>query len=143
MSITTSIVINAEPEVIWDILMDHEKYSEWNPFIYELKGQFHLGGNLEVTMKNGDKSMSFKPEVIAFQQNKTFAWKGKLFLPRIFDGSHYFELEKVKEGTRLIHREEFKGILVWPILKMIGKETKENFKAMNLALKSRVEMYSS
>lgn len=139
MSIQTSILINAEPEAIWAVLMQPESFPEWNPFIQELTGDLELGGKLVVELKNGEKTMTFKPKVIAFEENKVFAWKGKLLLPWIFDGSHYFELEKVDGGTRLIHREEFKGILVWPILKMIGTETQNNFEAMNRALKTRVE----
>ena len=31
--IKTSIHINATKEKVWEILMDFEKYPEWNPFI--------------------------------------------------------------------------------------------------------------
>lgn len=43
-SITTEIEIAAPPDAVWAVLVDYDRYSEWNPFISKLsgdkKGQF-------------------------------------------------------------------------------------------------------
>ncbi|MHA2503012.1 MAG: SRPBCC family protein [Candidatus Kariarchaeaceae archaeon] len=139
MKLITSIEINASPEDVWNVLMDTDQYHQWNPFILRLEGEKSLGEKLEVELKNGEGTMKFTPKVIEMQEKEHFAWKGIMFLPRLFDGSHHFELAKTESGTRLTHWEEFKGIFVWPIMKMIGKQTENNFIAMNEALKEHVE----
>ncbi|OLS16738.1 MAG: hypothetical protein HeimC3_51580 [Candidatus Heimdallarchaeota archaeon LC_3] len=51
-----------------------------------------------------------------------------------------FEIEEINENQiRFVHKEQFKGILVWPILKLIGKKTQNSFNRMNKALKDRIE----
>ena len=55
-------------------------------------------------------------------------------------GKVEFELQENEDGlTEFIHSENFAGILVWPIMKMIGKTTENNFINMNNALKERPE----
>ncbi len=63
-----------------------------------------------------------------------------MFVNGLFDGEHYFVLEKIDaEKTRFIHSEQFSGFLTGIILKMIQEGTIRGFKAMNTALKIRVE----
>jgi hypothetical protein len=51
-----------------------------------------------------------------------------------------FEIEKINENQiKFVHKEKFRGILVWPLLKIIGKKTQKGFEDMNKALKERVE----
>ena len=42
-------------------------------------------------------------------------------------------------GTRFVQREEFRGVLVTPLLAWVGKSTLAGFKQMNEALKERAE----
>ncbi len=136
----TEIEINAPAERVWNILTDADQFSQWNPFIHELKGILSPGEKLEVVLgAPGQSKMTFKPEVLVFDQAKEFRWIGKLFVKGLFDGEHIFELQQRGEKTYLIHREEFTGILV-PLFKgMLEKETKPGFELMNQALKERAE----
>ena len=57
---------------------------------------------------------------------------GHVLVPRIFDGEHRFELVEAGEGrTRFIHSEQFRGILVGPMLRWIGEATEEGFRSMD------------
>ena len=38
-SISTKVRIHASPRRVWDVLMDFEKYPEWNPFVIEISGE--------------------------------------------------------------------------------------------------------
>ena len=38
LEIETKIRINASPKQVWDVLIDFERYPEWNPFIKSIKG---------------------------------------------------------------------------------------------------------
>ena len=138
--IRTEIEINAPKEKVWEVLMDFEKHSEWNPFIKSITGQSILGGKLEVLLTPPESNeMTFKPKVVGYREHEQFAWQGKLFIKGIFDGKHIFELSDSEGGCRLVHREEFGGILAGALLSKVGENTKKGFEAMNTALKERVE----
>lgn len=139
--IETSVTINAPVEKVWEILMAFENYADWNPFISRVEGSPVEGSNLKNTMHlEGMKPQVFKPVILKVRQDREFRWLGSMFFKGIFDGEHYFLLEKDGEGrTKVIHGENFSGILSGLVMRMIGEKTQTGFKAMNLALKNRVE----
>lgn len=140
-TIRTDITINAPIETVWECFMDFSQYSQWNPFIRSLNGEPIVGGRLEVVIQpEGQKAMAMKPVLLQNDQNKEFRWKGSLGIPGLFDGEHYFTVEKLgADTTRFIQGEKFSGILVRPIMAMVGNATLAGFKAMNQALKQRAE----
>ena len=140
-SIETSIEIDAPAVRVWEFFSDFERYPEWNPFVASLEGQVEVGERVEARLTPpGGKDMTFKPEVLAYDAERELRWLGHLLIPGLFDGEHQFLLEPIEgAGTRFIHRESFRGILVPLILKMIGESTRRGFEAMNAALKLRVE----
>lgn len=137
----TSIEIDATPERVWDVLMDFESYPEWNPFITSLTGVVEPGGRIAADLEPPEgKAMTIKPTVLRVEPTRELRWLGRLGLPRIFDGEHIFELTPTDDGgTHLVHREEFRGVLVSPLLAWVGKPTRAGFVAMNEALKVRAE----
>ncbi len=137
--IKTEIIIDANPEKVWKVLTDNTAYPEWNPFIVSMEGVLAKGNTIKNTMFSGGKNQTFKPVILAFEENKKFEWLGKLPLG-MFNGQHYFILEKVNQNqTKLSHGEYFSGWLRGLIMKQIGEETRANFVKMNTALKARVE----
>ena len=139
--IQTEIEIAASAPAIWAILTDFERYPEWNPFVREIRGHFKVGGGLEVTLAQpGSKAMTVKPRLIAIEQNRRFGWLGRLLVPHLFDGEHWYEIESLGEGhCRFKHYERFTGILLPFLRGMLDNKTKSCFEAMNRALKQRVE----
>jgi hypothetical protein len=137
----TEIDIGATPQEVWGHLIDFETYPNWNPFIKTISGELVVGSKLNASLQLPDKgAMTFKPTVLVANTNQEFRWKGKLLLPRIFDGEHYFIIEEKADGTsRFIQGETFKGILVHLIWPLIGKDTTNGFNAMNQALKVLAE----
>ena len=139
--IKTEIVVNASKEEIWNVLLDHKKYPEWNPFIKKITGTSVQGENLAVTIQSdGNEPMDFKPIVLINNENEEFRWKGKLIVKGVFDGEHYFILEKIDTNrTKFIQGENFSGILSGIFMLMIREDTEGGFNSMNMALKNRVE----
>lgn len=135
------IMIQASPETVWDILMDFEKYPDWNPFVRSIRGPAGIGTKLEVVLKlEGRKPATFKPKVLANQPHEEFRWLGKLLLPGIFEGEHILLIKSESEGSvKFIQQENFRGIFASAILRRIGPATQQGFEAMNRALKERAE----
>ena len=140
-NIQTEIKINAPKETVWQILIDFGGYPGWNPFIRKIKGKAVKGERLENHMYlPGQKPMVFKPRILELEEQKIFRWLGKLFFNGLFDGEHYFEIQEVDSNqVKLIHGENFSGLLVGLLMKKIEDNTLQGFQAMNQALKNRAE----
>ncbi|MFK7905333.1 MAG: SRPBCC family protein [Chitinophagales bacterium] len=134
--IKTAIQISASPKRVWEVFTNFEDYGNWNPFILSIEGNVKMGERIKINAGG----MRFKPEVLAFEENKELRWKGKFLFEGIFDGEHIFLIEDNKDGTVTFKQEEkFSGILVGLFAKKLDTETKEGFKQMNRKLKELAE----
>ena len=80
--ISSSIVIAAPQERVWDILTDFAAYPEWNPFMPAISGPIESGGKLSVRIHPpGGKAMAFTPTVLVAETNQELRCKGRLVLP--------------------------------------------------------------
>ena len=136
MILHTEISINATPEKIWNVLTDFNAYPTWNPLVKSLTGNVAVGNIIKVQLD----SMTFKPEVLVYDRNKEFEWKGHLLFKGLFDGKHRFLLQDNEDGTtQFVHSENFKGLLVPLMKKKLNTEVKASFEALNEALKEVAE----
>jgi hypothetical protein len=138
--IETSIEINATPKRVWAILTDFAGMARWNPFISSISGALIPGSRLSVQIvPSGKSAMRFTPTVLAVKPERELRWLGKLLLPGIFDGEHYFLLEPIGEKrTRFTHGEKFSGLLV-SVFGGTLSATEKGFEAMNVALRRQAE----
>lgn len=133
--IETSLDVPATPREVWAVLTDFASYPEWNPFITVADGNWEEGSRVNVTAGG----MKFSPEVLRFTPNEELRWKGKLLMPGIFDGEHYFLLSDGPDGTtHLRHGEIFTGVLTLVTKSLLYEKTKAGFVTMNEALARRV-----
>ena len=137
----TEIEIDAPVERVWDVFFDVENYPSWNPFIKSFKGQIERGKKFHVTIQTpGSPPMHFNPRCLKLDKPYELRWLGRLFIPRLFDGEHIFELKAlVGNKTRFVQREKFKGILVPFLWGGLKSKTKKGFVLMNQKLKELVE----
>lgn len=138
-TIETTEFIDAPPAKVWSILVDLDSYPDWNPFITEGKGEFRQDEKVELKMRPPEgREMTFRPRVLKVDPDAELRWKGRLLVPGIFDGEHYFKLDSEGEGTRLRHGEKFTGILPRFMSGMLSR-TETGFTSLNDALKKRAE----
>ena len=89
-TIATEITINASAEKVWNVLMNHDGYGEWNPFITEVTGEPVVGQTIAATIcLPGKKPMKFTPTVLKNDEAMEFRWLGSTFVKGLFDGEHY------------------------------------------------------
>ena len=106
--VTTSI--HADPEKIWGILTDAERYPAWNPTVTKVEGRIALGERLvmHVAMTAG---RAFPVTVAQLDLARRMIWKGGLPLG-LFTGVRTFTLTPRVDGTvDFAMREEFSGLL--------------------------------
>jgi len=141
MQIRTEIEINAPASVIWEILLDHASYHEWNPFITTLKGPLKVNEIINIVVSPPELSdVRFRAKVLVVDDERELRWRGNMFADLFFVGEHYLTLTDLGNGrTRFTHGEDFQGLF----LKFLARQmraTARGFVFMNQALKRRAEI---
>jgi hypothetical protein len=137
----TEISIAAPITKVWSILTDFNKWKEWNPIVKQASGVATLGSTLSITMRDGDgkDGMKYMPVVTNVEELKSFRWRAVMMVDFLFTNYKIFELEEIGSGTRLVHREEFSGILVPLFWSKLTTRAIPMLKSMNDALKTKAE----
>ena len=137
-SIETSIEIAASPESVWGALVEFDRYNDWNPMIQNIQAKPLVGSPVEFEVVLSEaKRMKFKAKMTQVDEPVELNWKGGSVL--LASGKHYFRIVQLGDNSvRLYHGEDFKGLLL-PLLVKKLKESTPVYRAMNEALKKRVE----
>ncbi len=140
--INEKVEVNAPVEKVWATLIDFASYSEWNSQLEYLGGEVKPNGQLHLKLSvAGAEPYEFKPTISHWEENQRFAWLARTGLPRIFDGEHFFELEKIDERSTLVtNREEYRGVLSLLMKNLpMMKGAPAGFEKMNRELKNYLE----
>jgi hypothetical protein len=140
-ALRTEIDITAGAERVWDVLTDFAAYAQWNPFIRQIDGVLAPRARLRVRIQPpGGRAMTFHPTVLRVEEGRHLSWRGRTFLPGLFDGEHTFDLEgAARDHVRFVHGEVFRGLLVPLLARTLRTTTRQGFEQMNAALKQRIE----
>jgi hypothetical protein len=137
----TEIESDGTPEEVWGVLSDLTAFSEWNPFIERIDGEFRVGAKLDVRLQPVDeRGITMHPTVLIVEPGRELGWIGHLMIPGVLDGEHRFTIEAAgPDRVRFVQSERFGGILL-PMLwkKLRDGGTARGFLAMNEALARRV-----
>jgi len=131
-------VILAPPDRVWKVLTYLDAYPEWNPFFVNAEGELVVGDSLEITMQPGGKDQqSFSPKLLALESGRKLVWRGRVWIPWLFDGEHSFTIERIdSRSVRFTQHEDFAGIFV-PFVSF--EPYHQGWELMNAALKRRAE----
>ncbi|UIR55200.1 SRPBCC domain-containing protein [Sphingobacterium sp. SRCM116780] len=141
INIESKITIHANIHAVWLVLADFNQYPTWSPTIKSFAEIPHVGKRSEVELEQPDgPGMTMRPLFLKIEPNEELRWKGRLLMNGLFDGEHYFILEKITDTeTILIQGEIFSGVFVRFFQKMINGATLNGFRLFNEAIKSRAE----
>lgn len=139
--IVHAIDIDAPIQKVWEILMDTDRYTEWNPLIRGIDGRLARGSRVTASFSAEGRTLNIKVDVTQCDGQK-LVWVGppQRLLHKLARGEHYFELVELEgERTRLFHGERFTGLLFEIPWKHIEKVVDPGYKAFNEALKAHAE----
>ena len=98
--------IGADPDAVWDVLADFERWPSWNPDVKAIAVSGDVVPGTEFKWKAGRASITSTIERV--ERPRLLAWTGRTFGT---SATHVYRLEASDGGT-LVHTEEsFEGWL--------------------------------
>jgi len=137
-TVSATIQIDAQPQAVWEVLTDLDRYPEWNPVFREASGQVAAGNRitLRTVLPANGRLRTVKPMISVAEPGTELRWAAGL--PGIIGGEHSFVLTPADGGTRLVQSETFRGLLVGLAGKTLAR-FEASYTALNEALKKRAE----
>lgn len=145
--LTEAITIDADPETVWSVLVDTDRYREWNPLI-RYDGLVREGARPRVRLSlPGLPAIYTRPRILSVEFERELRWRTRF--PAL-TATHSFLLDGPTDGidhgtddrTRLVQTERFDGSLADPIVKRFERASVRGFRQMNLGLKRRAERFA-
>jgi hypothetical protein len=134
-TITVETVVHAKPATVWRVLSDAKGFERWNPVHVQVEGEFVEGEVLTIHVKDGDgKVSSFASTVRRVVPERELHQGGGV--PGLLTFSHSFRLEPIADGTRVVQREEFRGL---GVLFVDLDWVEPGYNQVNAALKRQAE----
>jgi hypothetical protein len=144
-TVTAAAWIDASPRAVWAVLVDLDRYPEWNPLFGEGAGELVAGQRITLRSTRDDgRQATIRPRVTAVTPETELRWAGRLLrvlpgvLPSLIAGEYSFTLKPGNGGTLIVQRGIFRGFM----LRFSGRaldRADAGFRALNGALKARVE----
>ncbi len=143
--IETSIIIHAPIDLVWNILVDYERYNLWNSYIIQVDGaaQANCIINVHSIMGTGLAPV-IAPVTVISVDPYAMHWEGGLPDRTAFKGDHVFALTAVDaKTTQMSHHEDFTGTKAAAILDQYHDTITANFHLFNADLKKHAETLRS
>jgi len=138
----TDFEINASDAQVWAVLVDFDKYPDWNPSLPAISGELREGSTVSLTLGMPGKSpVKVKAKFEEVETNKKLTWRGNVVGGWFFSGYRVFEIVALAEKkVRFTHVEDIGGVLA-PIFKiaMGASNIQQSHDEFNQSLKQRVE----
>lgn len=134
---SASIKIARPPEVVWSVLIDAERYSEWATGIHRLEGQIANGEVLQL-FTNSKPQRPMALTVSKLVPPKTFALSGGLPL-NLFRGDRTLTLTPQPDSTTEFSMSEVFSGLLEPLLGRMLPDLTPSFEQFAAGLKQMCE----
>ncbi|MFN3583626.1 SRPBCC family protein [Phenylobacterium sp.] len=134
------IGVQAPAEVIWEVLYDLDRWSEWNPTYPRAAGVIRIGEQLSMTLAlPGQARQEIRPRVLEWVPNEQLHWQLSL-LGGTIKTLRYIEIEALSAtGCVVDNGEIFGGLMGASLGRRMAGPVRRGFHAMNEALKARAE----
>jgi len=133
--------VAASAATVWAILVDFERWSEWNPSVPSISGDARVGSTLALTLAMPRRpSAKVKAEITELDPERRFTWHGNVGGDIFFAGIREFEIDPQPDGTVLVTHVETVTGLFYPVFRAVmGRAIQEHHDNLNTALKDRAE----
>lgn len=118
------------------MLTDLPRFRLWNPFIRAARGSTMKGGTVRVRVEG----LHFAARITERQDERELRWDGHVGADWLARGDHVFTITRLADGWVRFHQEEtFSGVLPWLLGRVLARQARRGFEAMNAALAREAE----
>jgi hypothetical protein len=137
----TTFPIAASSEVVWSVLVDFERYGEWNPSLPSIAGDLRVGSTVSMTLAMpGRPSPKVKAELTEVVPQRRLVWHGNVGADWLFAGDRQFIIDPGDGDTvSFTHVEDVRGLLFPVFRALMGSAIQRHHDALNTALTRRAE----
>ena len=130
--------IPAPPSVVWEVISDLPRWSEWNPLYVKADGQLRIGAQLSLTQAvAGQPPEVIVPTILDWVPDSQILWRlsqKRGFIRRL----RYLEIDKLSdEGCIFSNGEDWTGFMVRFVPIEQRRTIRAGFEAMGEAVKAR------
>ena len=136
-----TVEINAPSQCVWDILIDFQRYPEWNPFTTSAKGKLALGEPVELQVimpKRGNRAQT--ETITTIDAPHQLAWGMKLGFKQLLSARRE-QILNVIDTQRCTYStsDAFHGMLSGLVYALFYDDVRNGFNNVAYALRDRAE----
>ncbi|MCG8668396.1 MAG: SRPBCC domain-containing protein [Pseudomonadales bacterium] len=139
------VEINAPIELVWDILLDFDRYPDWNPFTYRVETDLVIGNKVDLYVKLPKRGQRLQTEYVReVSPYQRLSWGMTMGAEFLLTALREQILNPISASCCTYQSTDaFAGMLT-PVVKLLFQNSiKDGFNAMAYALKERAEyLYS-
>ena len=137
---TDPVRINAPIDVVWTVLTEVDKYSEWNPFTPRARTNFTIGSPANLLVRMGPVKFGIAESVCAFEKPRLIAWKKEFRARWLLLAVREQHLTPVGKTSCTYHNtERLAGVLAPMVLVCFGAYMRRGFGDVAEGLKAYSE----
>jgi uncharacterized protein YndB with AHSA1/START domain len=120
--VSHEITVAASPTVVWEVLVDLDRYPEWNRYSPTIRGSVAVGEEIWVEAHLDDEIQHVQNIVISVKPNQELCWQSTDWYGFLASGTRCRWLSATEDGeTLLVHHEVMSGPLAW-LIKLIYRD---------------------
>ncbi|CAN5484478.1 hypothetical protein BH20ACT23_BH20ACT23_16810 [soil metagenome] len=135
---TGDIEIQAEPELVWEVLADIDNWPSWNPDVKEANLMGGLRESSVFRWKAGPGTIT--STLVKVDPPREIGWRGKTMG---INAVHVYKLEPHTQGTWVHTEESFDGLMVRLLKGSMRKTLQKGIDGGLASLKKEAERRSS
>jgi hypothetical protein len=137
----TEFDIDAPAQQVWAVLVDFERYADWNPSVPSISGEVREGSTVSLTLAlPGRPNLNVRAVLQEVTPNRRLTWRGHLGADQVFTGYREFSIHPHSESkVRVTHVEDLQGWIAPLFEKLMGRSVQRHHDAFNESLRNRAE----
>jgi len=135
------VTINASPPDVWKVLVDIDRYPQWNRYATSAVGDLRIGGEVEINVpRQGEKRGPVNNRVTELVVNQRLCWRSLSWYRFLVYGVRCRHLEEQSDGSTVFREvETMHGPLAGVIQRAMGKQLLRGIQTECDSLKQEVE----
>lgn len=134
------VEIEAPIERVWEILVDVDRYGDWNPFTTRVETTFEIGSPVDLYVTLGPFKLKQPERVEAVEPPHLLVWSTKVGHRVLVSARREQRLEALGETRcRYLTTDAFNGLLTPLAILLFGRLVRRGFNDMAWSLKRFAE----